>query len=160
MGLDNVRVRYAPSPTGQPHLGNVRTALFNWLFARRYGGKFIVRIEDTDQERAVPGVVDAILESLRWLELDWDEGPDADGPYGPYVQSQRLEIYREAADRLITQGQAYRCYCTRERLEELRRTGRESGRSNAGYDGHCRHLADAEAARARGARILRTRYAS
>ena len=144
MGLDNVRVRYAPSPTGQPHLGNVRTALFNWLFARRYGGKFVVRIEDTDQERAVPGVVDAILESLRWLELDWDEGPDADGPYGPYVQSQRLEIYREAADRLITQGQAYRCYCTRERLEELRRTGREGGRSNAGYDGHCRHLADAE----------------
>ena len=83
MGLDNVRVRYAPSPTGQPHLGNVRTALFNWLFARRYGGKFIVRIEDTDQERAVPGVVETILESLRWLELDWDEGPRRRRPLRP-----------------------------------------------------------------------------
>ncbi len=142
--MDNVRVRYAPSPTGQPHLGNVRTALFNWLFARRYGGKFVVRIEDTDQERAVDGVVDAILESLRWLELDWDEGPDADGPYGPYVQSQRLGIYREAAERLIAQGNAYRCYCTRERLEELRRIGRDGNRPNAGYDGHCRGLADVD----------------
>ena len=142
--MDNVRVRYAPSPTGQPHLGNVRTALFNWLFARRYGGKFVVRIEDTDQERAVDGVVDAILESLRWLELDWDEGPDADGPYGPYVQSQRLDIYHEAAERLIAQGNAYHCYCTRERLEELRRTGRDGNRPNAGYDGHCRGLTAAD----------------
>ena len=140
--LENVRVRYAPSPTGQPHLGNVRTALFNWLFARRYGGKFVVRIEDTDQERAVDGVVEAILESLRWLELDWDEGPDADGPYGPYVQSQRLDIYHEATERLISAGRAYRCYCTRERLDELRKTNRANNLPNAGYDGHCRYLTD------------------
>ena len=140
--MDNIRVRYAPSPTGQPHLGNVRTALFNWLFARRYGGKFIVRIEDTDQERAVDGVVEAILESLRWLELDWDEGPDADGEFGPYVQSQRLDIYHEATDRLISQGNAYRCYCTRERLDELRKTNRANNLPNAGYDRHCLHLTE------------------
>lgn len=138
--LDSVRVRYAPSPTGQPHLGNVRTALFNWLFARRYGGKFVVRIEDTDQERAMDGVVDDIMESLRWLELDWDEGPDTGGPYGPYVQSQRLEIYHNATDRLISEGKAYRCYCTRERLDELRKTNRSNNLANAGYDGRCRRL--------------------
>ncbi len=142
--MDSIRVRYAPSPTGQPHLGNVRTALFNWLFARRYGGKFVVRIEDTDQERAVDGVVDAILESLRWLELDWDEGPDADGPYGPYVQSQRLGIYHEATDRLISAGNAYRCYCTRERLDELRKANRANNAPNPGYDGHCRNLTQAD----------------
>ena len=140
--MDSVRVRYAPSPTGQPHLGNVRTALFNWLFARRYGGKFVVRIEDTDQERAVDGVVDTILESLRWLELDWDEGPDTVGPYGPYVQSQRLEIYHNATDRLISEGKAYRCYCTRERLDELRKTNRANNIPNVGYDGRCRHLSN------------------
>ena len=138
--MDSVRVRYAPSPTGQPHLGNVRTALFNWLFARRYGGKFVVRIEDTDQERAVDGMVNTILESLRWLELDWDEGPDKDGQFGPYVQSERLNIYRDATDRLISEGKAYRCYCTRERLDELRKTNRANNLPNVGYDGRCRHL--------------------
>ena len=147
--MTDIRVRYAPSPTGQPHLGNVRTALFNWLFARRYGGKFVLRIEDTDQERAVPGVVDAILESLRWLDLDWDEGPDMGGPWGPYVQSQRLDIYQQAADRLLAQGQAYPCYCSQERLKGLRLAGRggdsPSGSSpSGGYDGHCRDLTDEE----------------
>lgn len=117
-----VRVRYAPSPTGEPHVGNIRTALFNWLYARHTGGVFIVRIEDTDRARTVPGALEAILESLRWLGLDWDEGPEVGGPYGPYLQSQRTEagIYKEAADRLIASGWAYQCYCPPERLEEVR----------------------------------------
>jgi len=117
-----VRVRYAPSPTGEPHVGNIRTALFNWLYARHTDGAFIVRIEDTDRARTVPGALEAILESLRWLGLDWDEGPEVGGPYGPYLQSQRTEagIYKEAADRLIASGRAYQCYCPPERLEEVR----------------------------------------
>ena len=88
---EEVRVRYAPSPTGEPHIGNIRTALFNWLFARHHGGKFLVRVEDTDQERLVPGAVEAILDGVRWLDIDWDEGPEVGGPYGPYFQSERLE---------------------------------------------------------------------
>src|SRR5271157_5474832 len=96
-----VRVRYAPSPTGFPHVGNIRTALFNWLFARHNGGKFIIRIEDTDVARTVPGAVEAILNGVRWLGLDWDEGPEVGGEYGPYFQSQRLPFYRQAADRLL-----------------------------------------------------------
>lgn len=107
-----VRVRFAPSPTGLPHIGNIRTALFNWLFARHNGGKFIVRVEDTDQARLVPGSIEAMLDGLRWLNIDWDEGPEVGGPYGPYFQSERLEIYRELADRLVSQGNAYRCYCS------------------------------------------------
>ena len=99
-----VRVRYAPSPTGLPHVGNVRTALFNWLFARHSNGAFIVRVEDTDQTRLVPDAVDGILEGLRWLDLDWDEGPEVGGPYGPYMQSERLELYQEAAQDLIPAG--------------------------------------------------------
>src|SRR4030042_259681 len=98
---NRVRVRYAPSPTGFPHVGNIRTALFNWLFARHHGGSFIVRIEDTDVMRMVEGALEAILDSLRWLGLDWDEGPEVGGHRGPYVQSQRLELYREAAKRLV-----------------------------------------------------------
>ena len=89
---EHVRVRYAPSPTGEPHIGNIRTALFNWLFARHHGGEFLVRIEDTDQERLVPGAVEAILDGLKWLDIDWDEGPEVGGPYGPYFQSERLEL--------------------------------------------------------------------
>ena len=96
-----VRVRFAPSPTGYPHVGNIRTALFNWLFARRYGGKFIVRIEDTDVARKVEGAEKGILDSLRWLELYWDEGPDVGGDYGPYYQSQRLKLYKDAAEKLV-----------------------------------------------------------
>ena len=105
-----VRVRYAPSPTGEPHVGNIRTALFNWLFARHMGGTFIVRIEDTDVARRVEGALDAILDALRWLGLDWDEGPEVGGDYGPYVQSQRLELYQQAADGLVNSGYAYHCY--------------------------------------------------
>lgn len=136
---DNIRVRYAPSPTGFPHIGNIRTAMFNWLFARRYGGNFIVRVEDTDQERLVPGAVDAILESLEWLGIDWDEGPRRDGPFGPYLQSQRLHLYRQAADGLIAQGNAYRCYCTRERLAEVREV-QQSEKRSIGYDRRCKNL--------------------
>ncbi|TAK73189.1 MAG: glutamate--tRNA ligase, partial [Dehalococcoidia bacterium] len=91
------RVRYAPSPTGDPHVGNIRTAVWTWLYARHTGGQFLIRLEDTDQARAVPGSLERILESLRWLGLDWDEGPDIGGPYGPYVQSERLPLYQEAA---------------------------------------------------------------
>lgn len=140
---EEVRVRYAPSPTGEPHIGNIRTALFNWLFARHHGGKFLVRVEDTDQERLVPGAVEAILDGLRWLDIDWDEGPEVGGPYGPYFQSERLELYNRAADTLLENGGAYRCYCSRERLDQLRKE--QSARKAAfGYDGRCRSLTAAE----------------
>ena len=138
-----VRVRYAPSPTGLPHIGNIRTAMFNWLFARHHGGKFVVRIEDTDQERLVPGAVDGILDGLEWLDIDWDEGPRVGGEFGSYFQSERLPLYHAEAERLIAQGDAYRCYCTRERLAELRQEQERSKRA-LGYDGHCKGLGDAE----------------
>ena len=125
-----VRVRYAPSPTGQPHIGNIRTALFNWLFARHHGGKFIVRIEDTDQNRLVEGAIEAILDGLRWLNIDWDEGPEVDGPHAPYEQSNRLEIYQRLTEQLLDQNNAYYCYCSREELERLRRANRDSGEGN------------------------------
>ena len=141
----SVRVRFAPSPTGFPHVGNIRTALFNWLFARHYGGSFIVRIEDTDVARKVEGTVKAILDGLRWLGLDWDEGPEVGGKYTPYFQSQRLEIYRELAQRLISQGDAYYCYCSPQRLEEMR--AEQVGRKQPpGYDRHCRELSQEERA--------------
>ena len=136
---ENVRVRFAPSPTGEPHIGNIRTALFNWLFARRHGGDFVVRVEDTDQERLVPGALDAVLESLEWLKIDWDEGPRVDGPHAPYVQSQRLDIYKELANTLVERGHAYPCYCTRERLDEMRKE-QQAQRQGSGYDRRCRHL--------------------
>ncbi len=138
-----VRVRYAPSPTGYPHVGNIRTALFNWLFARRYGGSFIVRIEDTDVARRVEGAVEAILDGLRWLGLDWDEGPEEGGEYGPYFQSQRLEKYRDAANYLVSQGHAYRCYCSPQRLEEMR-AEQARRRQPPGYDRRCRTLGPQE----------------
>lgn len=140
---NEVRVRYAPSPTGLPHIGNIRTALFNWLFARHHGGKFIVRIEDTDQERLVPGAVDGILDGLEWLNIDWDEGPRVGGDFGSYFQSERLPLYHAEAERLIQQGDAYRCYCTRERLAEVR-AEQERNKVSLGYDGRCRHLTQAE----------------
>lgn len=140
---NEVRVRYAPSPTGLPHIGNIRTALFNWLFARHHGGRFIVRIEDTDQERLVPGAVDGILDGLEWLDIDWDEGPRVGGEFGSYFQSERLPLYHAEAERLIRQGDAYKCFCTRERLAALR-VEQERDRVSLGYDGHCRHLGDAE----------------
>ena len=126
-----VRVRFAPSPTGYPHLGNIRTALFNWVFARHNTGVFILRIEDTDANRLVDGAKNVILDSLRWLGLDWDEGP--------YFQSQRLELYREAADRLLEQELAYRCYCSPQRLESMRQEQMKR-KQPPGYDRHCRNL--------------------
>ncbi|MBA7472974.1 Glutamate--tRNA ligase [subsurface metagenome] len=141
-----VRVRFAPSPTGEPHVGNIRTALFDWLFARHSGGKFIVRIEDTDVARKVEGAVGAILNSLRWLGLNWDEGPEVGGDYGPYFQSERLHLYREAAERLISQGDAYYCYCSPHRLEEMR-AEQVRRKQPPGYDRHCRDLSEPERAK-------------
>ena len=138
-----VRVRFAPSPTGYPHVGNIRTALFDWLFARHTGGKFILRIEDTDVARRVEGAVEAILDGLRWLGLDWDEGPEVGGNYGPYFQSQRLELYRDAAKRLVSQEDAYYCYCSPERLEEMR-AEQVRRKQPPGYDRHCRDLSETE----------------
>ena len=135
----SVRVRYGPSPTGEPHVGNIRTALFDWLLARRFGGQFIVRIEDTDQSRAVEGTEQLILDALTWLGLDWDEGPDIGGPFGPYRQSERLPLYVEAAARLIAEGKAYRCVCTSERLDALRKS-QQKAKQPPGYDRRCREL--------------------
>ena len=141
-----VRTRFAPSPTGYPHVGNIRTALFAWLFARHHGGSFIIRIEDTDVSRKVKGAVEAILDGLRWLGLDWDEGPEVGGNYGPYFQSQRLEIYSKLAQRLISQGDAYYCYCSPQRLTEMR-SEQMKRKQPPGYDRHCRDLSQEEQAR-------------
>jgi glutamyl-tRNA synthetase len=147
---ESVRVRFAPSPTGEPHVGNIRTAIFTWLFARNAGGSFIVRIEDTDRSRVVEGAVAGLLDSLRWLGLDWDEGPEVGGPYGPYVQSQRVSRhYEPAANLLLNSGAAYRCFCTPRRLADLRERQSKAG-DQVGYDGHCSHL-DPEECRRRAA---------
>ncbi len=132
-----VRVRYAPSPTGDPHVGGMRTALFNWLFARAQGGAFILRIEDTDQKRFVAEAVTAQIEALEWLGLDWDEGPDIGGPFGPYVQSQRLDLYRDASRLLIDRGAAYECFCSQERVDRVRDQMRAEKKPPR-YDGRCR----------------------
>lgn len=138
-----VRVRIAPSPTGEPHIGNIRTAVFNWLFAKSRGGKFIVRIEDTDRERFDPRSKNAILESLRWLGLTWDEGPEAGGRYGPYVQSQRRELYQAYARELVKKGFGYFCFCTKERLAKMRIKQQEE-RIPPRYDRRCRRLSPKE----------------
>ncbi|MGQ9517555.1 MAG: glutamate--tRNA ligase [Anaerolineae bacterium] len=134
-----VRVRFAPSPTGYLHVGGARTALFNWLFARRHHGVFILRIEDTDRTRYQEDALEDLMAMLRWLGLDWDEGPDVGGPYGPYFQSQRLHIYQEYAEKLVREGHAYYCYCSPERLEAMREEQRRRGEP-PGYDRHCRYL--------------------
>ena len=133
------RTRFAPSPTGLPHIGNYRTAIFAWLWARHTGGQFLVRIEDTDRKRLVPGAQESILDGLRWLGLDWDEGPEVGGPVGPYFQSERLDIYREHAEMLIEKGAAYRCYCTEAELEQMRAEQRER-KEPEHYDRRCRYL--------------------
>jgi glutamyl-tRNA synthetase len=151
----SVRVRFAPSPTGEPHIGNIRTVVFNWLFARQGDGRFILRIEDTDRERYRPETIRVIMDGLRWLGLDWDEGPSLEtlersgvehagdyavgGPYGPYIQSERLEMYRAAAEELIERGWAYRCNCTPERVARVRERQRTAG-EQVMYDRHCRDL--------------------
>jgi len=136
-----LRVRFAPSPTGRLHLGNARIAVFNWLFARRHGGRFVMRIEDTDPERTVPGAEAAILEDLSWLGLNWDEGPDVGGPFGPYRQSERGQLHSEAVMALIARGKAYRCWCLPEELARHRRAT-PSGEVLR-YPGTCRDLPEA-----------------
>lgn len=138
-----IRVRFAPSPTGYLHVGGARSALFNYLFAHRTNGTFILRIEDTDQNRFVENAMKEIYDSLRWLGLTWDEGPEVGGDYGPYIQSQRLDIYKKHAQMLIESGHAYRCFCTPERLTELR-THQEQNKLPLGYDKHCRNLSEHE----------------
>ena len=145
-GNGNFRVRFAPSPTGEPHVGNIRTAIFDWLLARQRGGEFIVRIEDTDQARAVDGAVEGIIEALQWLGIDWDEGPDIGGKHAPYKQSERLPLYAEYAERLVRQGFAYRCYCSPERLDAVRKA-RSKQADATGYDRRCRSLSGEECER-------------
>jgi glutamyl-tRNA synthetase len=134
-----VRVRFCPSPTGSPHVGMARTALFNWAFARHHGGTFVFRVEDTDAARDSLESYETILEVMRWLGFDWDEGPEVGGPVGPYRQSERLDVYADVAARLLAAGRAYHCYCTTEELEARNEQARAERRA-PGYDGHCREL--------------------
>ena len=140
-----VRVRFAPSPSGDLHVGNIRTALYDWAFARRTGGTFVLRIEDTDQTRVTPEYIASALDTLRWLGLQWDEGPEAGGRYGPYQQSERLSIYAEWLDHLLRTGHAYYCYCTPEELAARREAARSAG-GPSGYDAHCRVLTEEQVA--------------
>jgi glutamyl-tRNA synthetase len=137
------RVRFAPSPTGYLHIGGVRTALFNWLWARKTGGAFVLRIEDTDQERSTPESLKVILDSLEWLGLTWDEGPGVGGTHGPYTQMDRLGIYKEWSERLIAEKKAYRCYCTKEELEAARNALKaKDPKATFKYPGTCRDRTD------------------
>ncbi len=148
MSTSQIRVRFAPSPTGHLHVGNARTALFNWLFARQAGGVMVLRIEDTDVERSEARFETQLLDDLKWLGLDWDEGPDVGGPYAPYRQSDRLAIYREHAERLVSEGKAYLCFCTPEELERDREQ-KLAAQQPPIYSGKCREIAPAEARRRR-----------
>jgi nondiscriminating glutamyl-tRNA synthetase len=138
-----IRVRFAPSPTGYLHIGGARTALFNWLYARHYKGTFILRIEDTDQVRSTEEAVNVILEGMKWLGLDWDEGPEKGGGYGPYYQMQRLHFYQEYTEKLLKDKKAYCCYCSREELAESREKSSKDG-ENTNYDRHCLNLSEEE----------------
>ncbi len=146
--MPKVRVRFAPSPTGYVHVGNARTALFNWLFARHHGGALVLRIEDTDAERSEPRFEEQLMEDLRWFGLDWNEGPDKDGPYGPYRQSERQEIYATFANQLVEASHAYYCFCSPEQLEAEREAALQSGRQPR-YSGRCREIPRREAERRR-----------
>lgn len=141
--MSDVRVRFAPSPTGSLHVGGARTALYNWLFARHAGGKFILRIEDTDQARSTRESEESVIQDLKWLGLNWDEGPDVNGPYGPYRQSERHHVYKEYADKLLKDGIAYKCYCSDEELTRKRDEAFSRGQIPQ-YDGTCRSLSPAE----------------
>ena len=145
MSDTEVRVRIAPSPTGDPHVGTAYIALFNRCFARQSGGTFILRIEDTDRSRSTPESEAAIFRSLRWLGLDWDEGPDVGGPVGPYRQSERSDLYRSHAQQLLDGATAYRCFCTPERLAALREEQKRQKLPQLKYDRHCVGLPPAEA---------------
>ena len=144
--MTDLRVRIAPSPTGTVHLGLCRTALFNWAYAKKRGGKFVLRIEDTDKTRSTAESEEAILKGLRWLGVDWDEGPDAGGPYAPYRQSERADGHGVQAQTLLGSGHAYRCFCTTERLAEVREA-QEKAKETPRYDGLCRGLDEAESQR-------------
>src|SRR5262245_52900214 len=144
-----VRARFAPSPTGRLHVGGARTALFNWLFARHHGGTLVLRIEDTDAERSTPAAEKALLEDLRWLGIDWDEGPDVGGPHGPYRQTERLSIYAAHVERLLAAGTAFRCFCTDADLERKRQAQLAAGQEPH-YDGTCRTLTPDEITARRG----------
>src|SRR5947208_2550700 len=133
------RVRFAPSPTGYLHVGGARTALFNWLLARRHGGSFVLRIEDTDVERSSADMVEGILDGLRWLGLPWDEGPKIGGPFGPYLQSERLDRYRALAERLVSTGRAYYCFCTPDEMKAKREAAERAGGAWR-YDRTCAKL--------------------
>ena len=139
------RTRFAPSPTGSLHIGGARTAIFAWLYARHTRGQFILRIEDTDRKRFVPDALEKIIDGLRWLGLDWDEGPEVGGPHAPYVQSERLPLYQKAADWLVAHGHAYRCYCTPDELAEMR-AEQQANKQKIGYDRRCRWLTPEERA--------------
>jgi glutamyl-tRNA synthetase len=143
--MSEVRVRFCPSPTGDPHVGMVRTALFNWAYARHTGGKFVFRIEDTDTARDSEDSYQMLLDSLRWLGLNWDEGPEVGGPFGPYRQSERFDIYRDVAARLLNAGHAYHCFCSPEELEARRDEAKQQNRT-PGYDGKCRNLTEVQRA--------------
>ncbi len=143
---DTVRVRFAPSPTGHLHVGGARTALYNWLYARRQGGVLVLRIEDTDAARSTDESTRGILQAMQWLGLDWDEGPEVGGPHGPYLQSERRDIYRAAADKLLGSGNAYPCFCSADTLAALRDEQKAAGSEFQGYDGRCGKLDPAEAA--------------
>lgn len=138
-----VRVRYAPSPTGYQHIGGIRTALFDYFFAKASGGDFILRIEDTDQTRSFEGALEDIYDTFEWLGIDYDEGPKKDGPYAPYIQSQRVDIYKKYAKELVDKGHAYYCYCDSERLEKVRKE-KEQNKEQQGYDRRCRDLSKEE----------------
>jgi glutamyl-tRNA synthetase len=139
MSSKKVKVRFAPSPTGDLHVGNIRTALFDWAYARHTGGTFLFRIEDTDTTRVTDEYIQAAIDTLKWLGLQWDEGPEVGGPNGPYLQSQRLGIYAEWAQKFLEQGDAYHCYCSPEELEAVREAQRAANEA-PGYNGHCRDL--------------------
>ena len=154
-GSRPVRVRIAPSPTGDPHVGTAYIALFNYVFAKHAGGKFVLRIEDTDQSRARGDSEQMIFDALRWTGLSWDEGPDVGGPFGPYRQSERTAIYREHAAILVAKGEAYPCFCTAERLAEARAKAVAEKQAHVGYDRHCRDLDPADGTRrADGRRVV------
>lgn len=147
MSEKKVRVRFAPSPTGRLHVGGARTAIYNWAFARATGGDFILRIEDTDPERSTQENVEVILNAMKWLGLDWDEGPEVDGAYGPYFQTQRMDTYGAALDVMKERGSVYPCFCTKDELDAKRTKAEVEEGGYAGYDRTCRNLDAAEAAR-------------
>ena len=138
-----IRTRFAPSPTGYLHVGGLRTALYDYLLAKKHNGQFVLRIEDTDQKRFIEGAQEHLMEMLHWASLDYDEGPDKPGKFGPYIQSERTALYKKYADELLEKKAAYRCFCTAERLDEMRKY-QENNKQAPMYDKHCLYLSEEE----------------